>query len=165
MITAQPYRLPVIIPPNELREWKERIRQAQPRPQCPPEVAGFIEALAEKLGDFGQMRTYREFVPGRLLMLSGIREMNGERINAWDLYPLTIPHMIAVDHYTSMHRIYRRKGKQGLIDYCKAHVKGSELEHVLQALNVHVFDVHRPEYERALKEIKAAKKIDHAESL
>jgi hypothetical protein len=159
MITATPYQPAEVVPQHEVMAWKEQVRKSQPAIHCPDEVKSFIDAIADKLGDFGQINKYTEWIRGSELMLGGVTEVRGEKINEFDLYPIPVPHMVAVDHHTSMHRLYRRKGKQGLIDYCKVKVKASELERTLEILEVAVFHNESPEFKKVLAEINQAKKI------
>jgi len=160
MIELQPYRLPDVVDRAEVLAWKERLRKSQPLTDCPQEVKSFINALAEKLGDFGQIRKFHTRIPGRELLLCNMKELNGQQINEWDLYDLPVPHMIAVDNYSAMMRIFRRKGKQGLVDYCKAKVEGTELAPLLTILNVNVFHIESPEFTATLARINEAKKLE-----
>lgn len=160
MIDLQPYKLNDVVPQAEVLAWKDRLRKLQPATQCPEEVEQFITAMAEKLGDFGQIRKFNAMISGYELLLCNMKELNGRTVVAWDVYPIAVPHMIAVDNYSSMMRIYRRKGKQGLIDYCKAKVKDTELERVLEILNVNVFHIERPEFVTTLQRINEAKKLE-----
>lgn len=160
MIEAEPYKLRDVVPPEEVRAWKDRIRKLQPRTQCPAEVEQFISAMADKLGDFGQIRKFEAKISGYELLLCNLKELNGQTVFASGVYPIAVPHMIAVDNYSSMLRIYRRKGKQGLIDYCKAKVKATELERVLEILNVNVFHIDRPEFVATMQRIHEAKKLE-----
>lgn len=160
MIEVNKYILPEVVPRDEILAWQDSIRKIQPKENCPEEVRQFVNALAGKLGDFGQIRKFNTSILGKDLLLCNMKEMNGEKINAYDVYHLPVPHMIAVDNYSSMMRIFRRKGKQGLIDYCQAKVKGTELAQILEILNVSVFHVERPEFTRVMNEIQGVKKLE-----
>lgn len=160
MIAPTPYMPEEVVPQSEVLAWKERLRQMQPKTDCPEEVQQFISAIAEKLCDFGQIRKYTTMIPGDELLLTGVKEVNGERVFSFASYPVLVPHMIAVDNYSSILRIYRRKGKKGLIDYCKAKVKDTELERVLDILNVHGFHIDRPEFIATMTRIEEAKKLE-----
>lgn len=149
MITVQPYiNLPEVVPHAELQAWKQKNREFWMQASAPAEVKGFIQALANKLGDFAQFRTYKVYWSGRALGLSSD-----------SMYPVDVPVMQAVDYCTTMMRIYKKRGKQGLIDFCKVKVKGSELEKVLDILHVHVFHEERPEFKKILSEINQSKPI------
>jgi hypothetical protein len=160
MIEIQKYQPAEVIPRGELLAWRARIRETQPKINCPDEVRQFIDAIAGKMADFGQMRVYNDVITGYELMLANIKEVDGAPVMAWKTYPLQVPHMIAVDHYTWMHRIFRRKGKKGLIDYCRGHVKKTALEATLRILNEEVFHAERPEFKRVMDEIQQSKKIE-----
>jgi len=160
VIEVKTYQPKDIVPRDEIIAWKERIRKLEPKFECPDEVKSFVNALSEKLGDFGQRRKYHTRIPGKELLLCNMKELNGQQINKWDLYDLPVPHMIAVDNYSTMMRIFRRKGKQGLIDYCKAKVEGTELESLLTILNVNVFHIESPEFTATLARINASKKLE-----
>lgn len=164
MMTVTPYiKLPDdLVPAQVLNDWREKCRKKQPVTTCPGEVLQFIKAMAAKLGNFGQFRKYIVMWPGSELLLSGVKEIKGERVVSFASYPLDVPVMQFVDPETSMLRLYRFKGKQGLIDFCKAKVKGTDLERVLDILTVHVFHEHRPEYKQALRAIQQAKQLEAA---
>lgn len=157
MIDIKPYLPPEVIPQKDLEDWRRSLRRTEDK-FCPDEVRQFITAVAAKLPDFGQIGKERDTITGYELQLSGVKEMRGETINAWELYELPVPRMVAVDHHAAMHRIYNRKGKQGLIDYCRARIKGTELERILTILNVHVFNQERPEFMKVLHDINASPK-------
>lgn len=149
MMTVQPYiNLPEVVPQAELQAWKQKNRAFWMQATAPAEVKEFIQALAAKLGDFAQFRTYKVYWSGKALGLSSDA-----------MYPVDVPVMQAVDYCTTMIRIYKKRGKQGLIDFCKAKVKGSELEKVLDILTVHVFHEERPEFKRVLIKINETKPI------
>ncbi len=158
MIYPTPYTLPEVINREELRAWRQSIRHK--KYPAPVEVCQFIDAISAKLNDFGCIRNYSTAITGRELKLAGMKEYNGEYIHEAFVYELKVPHLVAVDHHLTMHRLYERKGKQGLIDFCKAKVKGTELSKVLEILNVHVFHIERPEFNRVLNDIKASKKLE-----
>lgn len=127
---------------------------------CPVEVSDFIEAIAAKLPDFGQIGKERVRITGYELLLSGVKEFKSEPVDTYAVYDLPIPRMVACDHVSAMHRIYNRKGKQGLIDFCRNKVNGTELARVLEILDVHVFKQERPEFKKVMTEINAQKKLD-----
>lgn len=159
MVDIETFKLPEVVDRAELAKWQANIKCVDTK-DCPDEVNAFILALASKLGDFGQIGKDHSIITGYELMLSGYKVYDGEPVRAWDSYPLDIPKMVAVDHVTSMHRIFKRKGRQGLIDWCKARVKGTELERLLDNLNVHVFRIENERFKKMMEEINAAKKID-----
>ena len=159
MIEVKTFVLPEVIPQSELQQWKANIHRVE-APNCPAEVRQFIDALALKLADFAQIGKERTMISGRELLLAGMKELEGEPINTWTIYPLPIPRMVAVDHNAAMHRIFNRKGKQGLIDFCKAKVRGTELERLLTVLSVNVFKEERPEFKKVMADINASKKLD-----
>lgn len=149
-----------VVPHQEVITFQKSIRRSEPATLAPAEVEQFISALAEKLGDFGQIRKDKTGISGRDLLLCNMKELKGEVIDPWCVYQIDVPYMVAVDNYTSMMRIFRRKGKQGLIDYCKARVNKTALAGTLDILNVHVFHQARPEFQQVLNNIQASKKID-----
>jgi len=161
MISVTPYTLPEVVNREELREWRKSLRHK--KYEAPAEVCSFITAISDKLADFGCIRNYSVAITGRELKLSGMKEYQGEYIHEDFAYELKVPHMVATDHHLTMHRLYERKGKQGLIDFCKAKVKGTELAKVLEILNVHVFNQERPEFVKVMNDIKAANKIDNGQ--
>lgn len=161
MITITPYRLPEIVPHEALQAWRDAI----PKPDlrgCPAEVRDFINALADKLPDFGQIRKDNTVITGYELNLANMHTYNGQWIDPMGVYDLPVPYLVPIDNRTSMHRTFIRRGKQGLIDWVKARVKGSELERLLEILTVHVFKEERPEFASMLEKINASKKITAA---
>jgi hypothetical protein len=159
MIEIESYlRLPEVIPQAELQAWRKRLRKEQ-AVNCPPEVIEFIEAIAEKMADFGRIRNYKDRIWGWELMLTNMKEFAGKEINIGDNYELDVPHMIAVDHRTWMHRIFKRRGKQGLIDYCRTQVNGTELQRTIEILEVAVFHNERPTFRKIMDEIRRAQKL------
>ena len=155
----QKVRLPEIIPQDELTAWRNTIAKMAVD-QCPPEVVEFIDALAGKLDDFIRIRTEDVLISGEDLLLGNIREVHGEPVRPWGQYPTPLPYMVAADHRAAMYRIFHRKGKQGLIDFCKVKVQGTELERVLQILNVVVFRQERTEFREMMDVIKASQKME-----
>jgi hypothetical protein len=159
MIEVRNYiTLPEVVPQAELKAWRDKIRSSEK--DCPLEVTQFIEAIARKMSDFGQIGKWTTLITGYELRLSGYKEYNGGDINPWEVYPMPVPHMQAVDHRKWMYRIFRRRGKQGLIDYCRAQVKASDLEKTLSILNVQVFREDRPEFQKVMADIAASNKIE-----
>jgi hypothetical protein len=158
MMHANPILLPEIVPQQELIDWRNALRR-EITYSCPAEVREFIEALANKLPDYG--RVGQDFVPftGSELRLANITELGGEKVVDFGVYKVAVPRLAATDEALSMYRIYKRKGRVGLIDYCKAKVKGTELERLLYVLNVHVFHRERPEFREAMDAIYNAKKL------
>lgn len=128
------------------------------RDQCPIEVQQYIDAVAKKLGDFEIIGQESVYISGYELQLCGMKEFDGEKINAIDLYPTSMPIMKAVDHRAAMYRHYKKKGKQGLIDFTKSKVKASSLERILSVLTVSVFKEESEEFKNALAEIQKTKK-------
>lgn len=160
MMTVTPYiTLPDIVPQAELNKWKQKNRQFWMQASAPPEVKEFIEALADKLGDFAQFRSYQVYWSGRAL---GLNQYDGQPIDPNAVYPVQVPVMQAVDYCTTMMRIYKKRGKQGLIDFCKAKVQGSELERALEILTVHVFHQERPEFRDMIERISKSKNMEEA---
>lgn len=160
MITVQPYiNMPEVIPPQVLNEWRQKVWSKRPRINCPEEVQAFIEVISEHLDDFAKFREYTIMMPGQDLLLCGMKEWNGEKVFSFASYPMQVPVMQAVDHYSTMMRLYQKKGKQGLIDFVKAKVKATELEYTLNALEVNVFHNERPEFKQMMSEIEKAPKI------
>jgi len=159
MIEVKKFNMPEVVPQDELMAWRSGLKKSRVE-NCPPEVEEFISAVAAKLPDFGQIGQFHTAIAGKELHLSGMKHFNGEPIDPWTVYHLPVPRMVAVDHHTWMHRIFNRKGKQGLINYCRAQVKGTHLQQLLDILNVQVFHQERPEFTAVMDEIKAAKKLE-----
>lgn len=159
MLGLKGVKLAEIIPQEELARWRESIPKVGVN-QCPPEVVEFIDALAAKLDDFIRIKTEMVHTSGEDLLLGGVTEINGEPVNPWDVYPTVMPYMVAADHRAAMYRLYHRKGKAGLIGYCKTKVKGTELERVLQILNVVVFRKESDEFRKVMDDIAAAPRLD-----
>jgi hypothetical protein len=147
-----------VIPQCQLATWRAGI----PRPEannCPQEVKDFINAMAAKMSDFGRIGEFHVLMSGKDLLLTGVKEQNGVKVDPWSTYPTPVPRMVAVDHHAWMHRIYRRQGKQGLINYCRNQVRATDLERTLQILTVAVFKEERTEFKRMMAEIEASKKL------
>lgn len=158
MITLPIQQLPEVVPQNEIESFKHELRKplADIIAKCPPEVQGFISALADKLGNMAKVGEYTTMMHGDDLLLCG-NSFEGKRIERNMLYPVKMPKMQVVDHYATMHRLYHRKGKQGLIDYCKAHVQGTELEKVLNILTVYAFHQEAPHVTQLIKQWNSTK--------
>lgn len=155
MIDVKPYILPEVVDRNELLAWRKSLQ----RPldiHCPSEVREFIDAVAAKLPDFGQIRKTTEYISGYELSLSGY-PVQGELS---DVYPIDVPYKVAVDHRASMLRSYRKRGKAGLLAYCKVWVKDTELEQLLRVLNEQVFNEQTTTFRQVMRDIQKAKKID-----
>ena len=148
-----------IIPQEELLAWRASLPKVVAK-HCPEEVKEFITAMSKKLPDFQQYQVEKSVISGSELILCGVTEMKGEKISHQYVYDLPVPRMQAVDHHTAMHRIYNRRGKQGLIDYVTARVKDTQLERLLNVLHVHVFHEERPEFRKVMDEIRQSKKIE-----
>ena len=147
-----------IVPQHELQAWRATLKKDNIE-NCPDEVQQFIHAVAAKLDDFGRIGQSESMIDGEDLLLCGMKEVKGEKIYPWVKYPINVPHMVAVDHHAAMYKAFHRKGKQGLIDYVKARLKGTDLERLLDVLSVHVFKEDRPEFKKVLDDINAAKKL------
>jgi hypothetical protein len=158
MIHFTPITLPEIVPQKDLLDWRKSLRTTEAN-SSPAEVKEFIEALAAKLPDYG--RIGQDMVPftGHELRLAGIKELGGERIIDFGVYKIAVPRLAATDQALTMYRIYQRKGKKGLIDYCKAKVQGTELERLLYILNVHVFHIESVEFRDIMDRIHNSKKL------
>lgn len=152
-------RLPEIIPQDELAAWRRNIKKVG-FGECPSEVVEFIEALADKLDDFIRIRYENVWLSGDELLLGNVKEVNGEPVYPWGRYPTPLPYMVAADHRAAMYRIYHRRGKAGLIGYCKTKVKGTGLARILQILDVVVFKQERPEFRKMMDAIEASPKIE-----
>jgi hypothetical protein len=160
MIEVKSYvELPEVIPPFALVAWRKSLEKI-PESNIPPEVISFINAISAKMAAFARIRTEKVKMIGFDLRLTGMKEINGAPIDPWEVYDFDVPYLVAVDHRTWMFRIFRRRGKHGLIDYCKAQVKKTELERVLSILEVNVFHNERPEFRKVMAEIQAAKKLE-----
>jgi hypothetical protein len=153
---------PGLISPDDINRFKEVIREKNDHlfKNVPSEVKSFIDALSIKLDDFAQYGKERMMIKGSDLHLCGLKEWKGEPIFSFSWYEWEVPKIQVVENTTSMLRIYHKRGKQGLIDYCIARVKGRDLEKLLQVLNVHVFHEDRPEFIKVMNDIRESKKID-----
>jgi hypothetical protein len=158
MIVLEKYRLPEVVDRSEVERFK--LKSSDNYLNVPIEVIQFIEAIDKKLGDFSQYGRERVHITGKDLLMCGMTEWYGERVDIFCCYWLNVPKMLVVDYKATMHRLFKRKGKQGLIDFCKAKVKETELEQVLEILSVQVFKQERPEFKRMLQQIEASKKIE-----
>jgi len=123
----------------------------------PPRVVEFIQALAMKLPNLEPFQIEKVPFTGYELMLGGSKEKD---LLPGCVYMVDVPIMQQVYPALSMYRIFKRKGKKGLVDYCKAKVNGTELQRVLEILNVHVFDENSIEYNEMLDKINQSKKIE-----
>lgn len=156
MMTVLPYiQLPEVVPQQDIMDLKKKARSKNYG--CPPEVTAFIIGLADALGDFAPFQRNVVMMKGSELLLTGIKEIKGERVMDFTSYPLEVPVLQYVDHYSTLQRQYIRYGKQGLIDFCKNKVKGTMLETVLEKMNVYVFHEHSPQFNQALAEMKTIK--------
>jgi hypothetical protein len=158
MIDIPQLKLPEVVDAQALREFKASIKPEAY--SSPPEVTIFVNALSKKLGDFAQYGKEQQVISGDELLQVGITEWEGKKVFSFAKYYLYVPKLQAVDRAATMHRIYRKKGKQGLIDYCKFHTTGTSLERLLSVLEVSVFKNERPEFKKMLADIEKAPKID-----
>lgn len=158
MMGMQRLTLPEIVPQQELAAWRAAIPKATGH--CPAEVAEFIEALADKLDDFIRIRYDLEVISGRDLLLANVPEVDGERVLPWAHYKTPVPYMVAADHRAAMFRIFRKKGKQGLIDFCRVKVKGTDLERCLRILDTVVFKEESADFRKVMADIRAASKLE-----
>jgi hypothetical protein len=156
MIEAKPYLILDNAVDRAHQAWKASLKKVNVD-DCPLEVKQFIEAMDRQLDPFGQIGKFRTQITGYELLLSGMKELNGEPIQRWETYPLDVPRTVAVDHSTAMHRIYHRQGKQGLINYVRARVKGRALASVLEILTVVIFKQERPEFKAIMAQINESK--------
>lgn len=159
MIELEKHVLPEVVDWKEVEGFKLKI-QSKKFDNVPVEVEQFIKAIDNKLGDFAKYGVENVAIKGSELLACGIKQWDGEHIFSFAVYAMKVPKMLAVDNYTAMHRIFFRKGKQGLIDFCKSKVKASELERVLSILSLEVFHEHRPEFKMMMANIEASKKIE-----
>lgn len=153
MIEMQRISLPEIVDRAHLEQWRRSLTPPSVA-HIPTEVIEFIRAVAGKLPDFERFGVYRTLISGAELMLCGMTEYNGERIRAGMAYPIDVPRMQAVDHQKSMYLLYRKKGKQGLIDYVKAHVEEDKIKRLLEVLNVHVFHQESKTFREVMDQIR-----------
>lgn len=142
-----------IIPREDLLSWRNSLK-SEVSPDCPLPVKQFIEAVASKLPEFSRIREEKTMITGYELRLANFHEYKGEVILDSCLYELPVPYMIAVDHRGAMHRIFRRKGRQGLVDYCRAHVDSTELARLIKIMDVHVFNRESEAFTELMTEIK-----------
>lgn len=162
MIELKPYTLPEVVDQEALSAWRDSIGDGFGKlsHQVPTEVLQFIDALAAKLPNFGRIRNEKTYYTGYELMLAGMKEIKGEKIEMTTAYPVDVPLMQAVDHRMTMIRLYCRKGKSGLIDYVKARTQGTQMERLLSILHVNVFHEERAEFKQVMDGIRNAKKLD-----
>lgn len=153
MLAPEPY-----LPPTdeeaqqELQAWLQGHRDRDG--ELPQEVEEFIEAVARKLPPYERFGEELQMITGRELQLCGQTEINGKPIKKWVVYPILVPRLQAVDHYSAMRRAYRRRGKSGLRRYCECHVKGPDLDRLLRILDTHVFKQDRPEFNTMMQRIR-----------
>jgi hypothetical protein len=141
MIEAKRINLPDTVPPAVMKAWREG-------QQCilvidddiPAKVLEFIDAVADELGDFEQHGKYTVLISGVELSLANIKKMGNEIIVAHNFYPIDVPVMIAVNHRNAMKRLYKKRGKHGLIDYCRAKCEPKKIRSIIEILNMHVFN-------------------------
>jgi hypothetical protein len=154
MMVPDKFKMPEVVDQQVVRDWRGSIKRIEDK-NCPEEVTAFINTIAYLLGDFAQYKVEKQLIKGFDLILCGNRVWNSQTIDPWTAYEIKVPVLQAVDHYAAMHLIFKRKGKQGLIDYCRARVKDTEIERVLQVLNVEVFHIERPEFKYVMDQIKS----------
>lgn len=158
MMHVQPYTLPDVVDREALREWQQT--NAIDDRFVPTEVRQFINAVAAKLPDFQAIRMESTTYTGYELELAGMKEFKGQPVRRWDMYRVDVPFCLAVNNRNTMLRLYRKKGKQGLIDYCRARVKGTHLERLLYVLNVHVFRQESPEFNKVMTNLQQSPRIE-----
>lgn len=156
MIDIPKYLPKEIIPQDELLAWRSTLKREEAK-DCPLEVRQFIDAVASQLPDFVPNGRYtKTMITGYELRLAGMKEYNGEYLHDTFAYELPVPVMVAVDHRVNMHRSYRRRGKQGLVDYCRARVDAKQIDRLLKILDQHVFKEESAEFKKVMTQIKKA---------
>lgn len=155
MIQPDKYLPEEIIPAGELLAWREGLKKSEAK-NCPGEVKEFIRAVADQLPAFSPVGEDKTMITGYELRLAGMTSFNGEMILDTCAYELPVPRLVAVDHYNAMHRAYNRKGKRGLVDYCKAHVNESGLGKLLRVLDVQVCKQESEEFKSIMTQINNA---------
>lgn len=155
-------QLPEVVDRDHLNDWRSQNQQREKidSSDFPAAVRQFIDALAEKLDDFIRIRYELVPISGRDLLLGNVTEIDGETVFPWAYYKTPVPYMVAADHRTSMYRIFRKRGKQGLISFVRGKVKGTDLERCLRILNTVVFNEDSPQFREVMDEIAASKKLE-----
>lgn len=138
MIIAEPLVMKEVVDRTELDRWKNSLRKSGA--DCPKPVLDFIYGTAPNLREFERYKVEIGKISGRELLLCGIKEWNGAAIDFWSLYDLPVPVMQATNHVRSMIKIYNRKGRQGLVDYCKARVKPGQLGTLMKIMDEFAFN-------------------------
>jgi len=161
MIEVKSYQLAEIVPRTVIDDFRSKIRAGISDKSVPTEVLQFIEALAGKMPDFGRNGIETFCWSGQSLLLAGMKEFNGEPVDPIESYSVEFPKLQAVDHRSTMLRLFHKKGKQGLVDYLKARLSGTRLKSAMHILSVEVFHEKRSnDYEKMMDEIKASKKFE-----
>ncbi len=160
MIEIEKYQLPEIVDHEVLNQWQRALRSewlAAHGKLLSDELKQFIDAAADQMSSFGQIRVINTMIIGSELLLCGMKEIKGQRVDPWTLYPLPVPYMVAVDHRTAMQRIYVRRGRGALVAFVKAHVNAEAFPKLMDILSVHVFHEERPAFRKMLREISKSK--------
>jgi len=155
MIQLPVFQMKEVVPVAELAAWKQTLPKINEK-MIPSEVLAFIDAMANKLPDFGRIRIDKTSFTGYELKLAGMTHIKGEAILDMCLYPTDVPVLAAIDNRTTMVRIFLKRGKQGLIDFCKNKASGTDLSRLLEVLKVHVFYEESETFNQVLADIKQA---------
>lgn len=154
MIEVKKYLPKEVVPQDELKAWRDSVRKSTTN--CPDQVERFIAAVAEQLPAFGRIKNFTTKITGYELKLAGMKEFNGETIYDAFLYDLPVPHMVAVDHYSSMNRAYNRRGRQGIVAYIRSHADPDAVDKLLYILDSVVLGNESEAFRKEMKAIKKA---------
>lgn len=146
--------LPDVIDREELRAWKENMDTKSLARNCPKELIQFINAIDNELPAFGQIGKESVSITGYELHLANIHHLNGEKIFRGFLYELPVPKMVAVNHKASMIRLWNKKGRSGIEQYLRAHVRAERIDHVLAVLRTEVYHEERPEFIKVMEQMR-----------
>jgi len=153
MITPSIFHMPEVIPAGALEEWRSSLPSL--KGSVPERVLEFINGVSSMLPAFREYQKEHDYITGRELLLCGMTEWDGVTIVPAKIYSLPVPKMQAVDERSTMFRIFRKRGKQGLIDYVKFQFNGYTQKKLLRHLHVEIFNEQDPAASQEFTELMA----------
>ena len=86
-----------------------------------------ISDIAEKMPPKQYMAAHEnQRITGSEVLLSGIKEIKGHPIDPEKHYNLKVPVIRMVDHKSRMKKIYKNRGKTGIITYLRSFIQPNQ---------------------------------------
>ena len=95
-----------------------------------------IGIIANSLPNQGQASNINSIVSGEDAILAGTTEIEGKEVDPEKEYIIGNRLIMAVDHKNRLKGMFKRHGKNGLIEYCKKFLKGKDCTKLEESINV-----------------------------